>query len=140
MAGKSRTHRTSDRGTIAFARELRKHLTTAEQLLWARLRKKSLLGLRFRRQHPIGPFIADFYCAEAGLVIEVDGGIHHKQEQQKRDKLRDQAISEHGLATLRFDNRDIEAELDRVVETIEKKLIERVQTQKVLKTPTKNHP
>ncbi|MDJ0761468.1 MAG: endonuclease domain-containing protein [Myxococcota bacterium] len=128
LVSRFKTHRTSDRGTIAFARELRKNLTNTEQLLWTRLRKKSLLGFRFRRQHPIGPFIADFYCADAGLVIELDGGIHNEQERQKQDKLRDKAINDHGLETLRFDNRDIETNLEGVIEIIKKKLRERVRT------------
>lgn len=58
------------------ATELRKNMTEAERILWSALRRKQLSGKRFRRQHPIETFIVDFYCHEARLVIEVDGGIH----------------------------------------------------------------
>jgi len=99
---KPRTHRTSSPQTIAFARQLRKDMTDAEKLLWARLRRRALEGLRFRRQHPIGPYIVDFFCAEAGLIIELDGQIHSSQERSEHDRLRDAALRDHGLRVLRF--------------------------------------
>jgi very-short-patch-repair endonuclease len=63
------------------AKELRKSMTNAEELLWQRLRNRNWRGLKFRRQCPIGPFIADFYCAQFRLVIEIDGGIHERQRE-----------------------------------------------------------
>jgi len=61
------------------ARELRKNQTPAEQMLWRQLRNRRLCGLKFRRQHPIGSYIVDFYCAQHKLVVELDGGIHQQQ-------------------------------------------------------------
>jgi very-short-patch-repair endonuclease len=63
-----------DRGELA--RELRRGMTVPEIKLWGWLRGRRVRGAKFRRQHPIGPFIADFYCAEVGLVVELDGGMH----------------------------------------------------------------
>ncbi len=119
----SRTHRTSGRSTIAFAKELRKNGTEAEAILWERLRKKAVEGFRFCRQHPIGPYIADFFCNEALLVIEVDGGIHFKVELQNRDRLRDAAMKKHGLRILRFTNQEVEIDLDEVVKRIRTALL-----------------
>jgi very-short-patch-repair endonuclease len=68
------------------ARELRKSSTPAEQLLWQALRNRNLGDHKFRRQHPIGPYIADFFCAEVGLVVEVDGGSHLDQIAYDQDR------------------------------------------------------
>jgi very-short-patch-repair endonuclease len=65
--------------TMNNARMLRENMTQTEKLLWERLKGKQILGLRFRRQHPIFIFIADFYCHEARLVVEIDGEIHNQQ-------------------------------------------------------------
>jgi very-short-patch-repair endonuclease len=62
------------------ARELRQELTPAEKVLWQALRDKQLAGFKFRRQHPIDRFIADFYCAACKLIVELDGGIHDEQQ------------------------------------------------------------
>ena len=67
------------------SRELRKSMTEAERLLWWGLRKRQLDGVRFRRQHPIGPHVADFICLERTLVVEVDGGQHAEPEQRAHD-------------------------------------------------------
>jgi very-short-patch-repair endonuclease len=93
-------------------------MTDAEKQLWERLRKKSLGGLRFRRQHPIGPYIADFFCNEVGLVVEVDGGIHHAKEQELKDRLRNFAMKKHGLAVIRFSNEQIANDIDDVLARI----------------------
>ena len=98
------------------ARELRRNQTEAETLLWNRLRNRQLLGLKFRRQRPIGTFIADFACLEAGLVIELDGGQH--VEQAGHDAARTQAMQQLGFRTLRFWNHEVLTETDAVMEKI----------------------
>ena len=98
------------------ARELRQNQTKAETLLWNRLRNRQLLGLKFRRQRPIGSYIADFACLEAGLVIELDGGQH--VEQASYDAARAQAMKKAGFRTLRFWNHEVLNETDAVMEKI----------------------
>lgn len=100
------------------SRDLRKNMTDAEQLLWQRIRRKQILGLQFYRQKPILNFIVDFYCPAANLIIECDGGQHYTVEGLEADRVRDQVLSELGLIVLRFDNRQVLAETDAVVEQI----------------------
>lgn len=121
---KIRTQRTSGKGTILFARELRKNMTKAEIMLWGRLRRRAVEGCRFRRQHPIGPFIADFFCSEAGLIIELDGAVHDEEEQRQRDRLRDLAMEDHGLRMLRIKNKEVLTGMEGVVSKITKSLNE----------------
>src|SRR5437868_4924133 len=85
------------------AKDLRKRMTPPEQILWSRLRGSKLGGLKFRRQHPLGAYIADFYCHEAGLVVELDG-ITHFYRSDARDVIRDRWMDEGGLRVLRFHN------------------------------------
>jgi very-short-patch-repair endonuclease/DNA modification methylase len=99
------------------ARALRKEMTDAERLLWKSLRRQQL-GVKFRRQHPIGPYIADFYSWEAGLVVEVDGDTHFTPEMQEYDAIRTQYLESLGLQVLRFTNVEIRTYLDAVVERI----------------------
>ena len=82
------------------ARHLRKNLTDAEQQLWCHLRLRQLGGLKFRRQHPIGPYVADFACLSAKLVIEIDG--EHHAFQQDRDAIRTASMEREGWRVLRF--------------------------------------
>jgi len=89
------------------AKQLRKSMTPAEKKLWEIIRTKQLNGLRFRRQHPLNAFIADFYCSELKLVIEVDGGIHNQQKQVERDNGRDAFMKEQGITVIRFTNEDV---------------------------------
>ncbi len=91
------------------AKELRKQMTPAESMLWAALRTNKLKEYHFRRQQVITGFIVDFYCHAAGLVIEVDGGVH--EEQQEYDAERDQVIAAHGLRILRVSNDEIRTSL-----------------------------
>lgn len=100
---------------IARARQLRREATTAESLLWELLRDRRLLGRKFRRQHPIGQFIADFFCDDARLIIEIDGAVHREPTQQERDRLREEILREHGFAILRFTNDQI---LDRTEQVL----------------------
>jgi very-short-patch-repair endonuclease len=94
------------RGTTASidnaAKQLRKTLTPAEQQLWQALRGGKLAGLKFRRQHPVGNFILDFYCAAHKLVVEVDGGIHETQIEY--DAARTTELESYGYTIVRFMN------------------------------------
>jgi very-short-patch-repair endonuclease len=98
------------------AKELRQEMTDAEQLLWERLRNRQLDGLKFRRQHPLGPFITDFYCAEKRLVVEIDGGVHDLQEEQ--DKQRTRQFEEFGYRVIRFQNDEVETNIVMVLKKI----------------------
>ena len=100
------------------AKELRLELTDTEKVLWAELRRKSLKGYKFRRQHPIDIFIADFYCHKANLVIEVDGGIHDLKENREYDEARTTKLNELGIRVIRFRNEDIENKLEWVMEQV----------------------
>jgi very-short-patch-repair endonuclease len=95
------------------ARELRKTMTPAEELLWQQLRGRKLSGLKFRRQHPIGTFIVDFYCGGYSLIIEVDGGIHAAQGEY--DTQRTQELVDFGYRVLRFTNQEVEEAIDSVL-------------------------
>jgi very-short-patch-repair endonuclease len=98
------------------ARDLRREMTPAERLLWARLRANRLQGFHFRRQQIIEPYIVDFYCHQAGLIIEVDGDVHAGQ--QAYDRQREQQLQARGLRVLRFTNRQVVNQLDEVLHTI----------------------
>ncbi len=100
----------------ARAQELRKRMTTEEKVLWERLRDRKLGGYKFRRQHPIGPFIADFYCAQARLVVEIDGSVH--AEQRERDRARDDLLESWGYHVIRFWNSDVVERLAEVLDEI----------------------
>ena len=101
---------------LAFARELRQQQTDAEQLIWGLLRNRRLKNAKFRRQHPSGAYILDFYCAEHGLVIELDGSQH--AEQQRYDAKRDQWLSSQGLRVLRFWNNQVLQDTEAVLTVI----------------------
>jgi len=101
---------------VELARELRKRPTPAEKLLWARLRMRQLKGLKFRRQHPIGPYLVDFYCAALRLVVEIDGGYH--QECLEQDAERSAYLRDEGYCVVRFDNRDVLENLEGVMKRI----------------------
>jgi very-short-patch-repair endonuclease len=98
------------------ASELRREMTPAERLLWARLRGNRLQGFHFRRQQIIEPYIVDFYCHQAGLIIEVDGDVHAGQ--QDYDRQREQQLQARGIRVLRFTNREVVNQLDEVLHTI----------------------
>jgi very-short-patch-repair endonuclease len=98
-----------------LARRLRRDSTDAERRLWHRLRARSILGLKFVRQEPIGPYVVDFICRERRLIVELDGGQH---ADSKADVVRDQWLTEHGYRVLRFWNNDLMANTDGVLETI----------------------
>jgi very-short-patch-repair endonuclease len=90
-----------------FAKELRANTTEAERKLWRLLRNRQFAGLKFRRQQPIGPFIADFYCSVAKLVIELDGEQHAASLASKRDQGRTKWLEARGYRVLRLWNADL---------------------------------
>jgi Uncharacterized protein conserved in bacteria len=89
--------------TIARAKEMRRCMTYPEAVLWQQL-SANKMGVHFRRQHPIGRFIADFYCHQYSLVIEVDGKIHEEEERMEHDKVRTMELKQMGLSVIRFTN------------------------------------
>src|SRR5215471_15223443 len=99
----------------AVSRRLRQNATFAEQLLWYRLRSRSLFGTKFVRQEPIGPYIVDFVCREYRVIIEVDGGQHAENES---DMVRDRWLRDRGYSVLRFWNNDVIQNIDGVLEAI----------------------
>lgn len=109
-----------------FAKELRSNQTEAEEFLWKHLSNKQLQGIRFKRQHPIKYFIADFYCHRVKLVVEVDGGYHKIPEQFEYDLNRDKELEELGLKVLRFTNEQVFFDVENTVNTIKIELNKRV--------------
>jgi very-short-patch-repair endonuclease len=103
---------------IMRRRALRQHSTDAERRLWKLLRARQFLGLKFRRQHPVGPYIVDFYCTALRIAIELDGGQHFTAEGQAYDKRRSDYLVCHGVRVLRFDNRELFQELGGTLEVI----------------------
>jgi S-adenosylmethionine decarboxylase proenzyme len=106
------------RELILRARELRRTATSAEQLLWDLLRRRQIHGRSFRRQHPLGRFIADFFCDDARLIIEVDGAVHLEPTQQERDRSREEILRANDLSVLRFTNNDVFNQTEKVLEAI----------------------
>jgi len=105
--------------TEARAKHLRRKSTDAEKLCWKIIRNRKVMDLKFRRQHPLQHFIADFYCHEAKLVIELDGDIHELDNVRQYDERRQKAIEELGLTVLRFTNEQIFSDPDIVLKKIE---------------------
>jgi len=107
-------------GLVKRARELRKKQTPAEEVMWQMLRDRRFLGLKFRRQHQIGDYIADYYCDEKKLVVELDGPIHGSTERKNHDAKRDAWLKTYGLTVVRITNdavlTDTEETLDRIAQ------------------------
>lgn len=105
-----------------YVKELRlQRPTEAESVLWNVLRGKNL-GCKFRRQHIIGPYIADFCCIEEKLVVEIDGGYHQLPQQQVDDLQREEWLGQLGFSVVRFSNEDVIFDIDRVIEIIKSKI------------------
>ena len=100
-----------------FARQLRREMTPQEAKVWERVRGRRLGGFKFRRQQVIDGFIADFYCAEVGLVLELDGAVH--EDQVEYDANRDRVIAEKRLTVARVPNDRIDNELEAVLSETE---------------------
>ena len=103
-------------GIKSKAKELRKYPTASETKLWKYLRKEQLDGMQFRRQHPYGIYILDFFCFKANLAIEVDGAIHLQQKEY--DQERSRFIESTGVKVIRFRNEEIENSIEQVIERI----------------------
>lgn len=100
---------------IEFARHLRQTATDAEGLLWSCLRDRRMNGRKFRRQHPVQPYILDFFCHDLRLGLELDGSQHRTEEGQERDAARASFLSKQGIQLLRFTNHDVLTNLDGVL-------------------------
>ena len=109
-------YRKNSRELQERARELRQEMTEAERVLWDALRGRGVAGLRFRRQHPVGCFVLDFYCPAAKLCVEVDGGIHDTQPE--RDAERSEILTAGGYRVLRFRNEEVLTNLPSVLSRI----------------------
>jgi very-short-patch-repair endonuclease len=98
-------------------------MTRQEVKLWVRLRALRAIGFHFRRQSPISSYIGDFECRRARLIVEVDGGQHATDPGRGRDSIRDEALRRAGYEVLRFWNREVDRELNAVLEAIHQRLI-----------------
>jgi very-short-patch-repair endonuclease len=105
--------------SMAASRRLRRNMSLPEALLW-RLLRRSPGGIKFRRQHAIGSFVADFYCPAAKLVIEIDGVAHDMGDRPQRDEARDKWLTNEGLEVLRIAAREILADPDAVADALVK--------------------
>jgi very-short-patch-repair endonuclease len=101
------------------AAKLRENMTETETKLWEGLKNRKFLGLKFRRQHPIGLYIADFYCHKLKLVIEIDGEYHELESQILNDRKRTQDLNSFGIKVIRFKNIDILKNLEKVLSELE---------------------
>jgi very-short-patch-repair endonuclease len=102
------------------AKRLRRDLTDVERKLWRWLRDRGLGGAKFRRQHPIGRYVVDFACVEAGLVVEVDGGQH--AERRAQDAARTRYLEAQGFRVIRFWNNEVSENIEGVMATIDSAL------------------
>ena len=113
---------------IKLCRDLRKRATPAEKIIWNALRNRKFMGKKFNRQFPIyydllgreSFYIADFYCHEEKLVIEIDGGYHERQKEL--DKHRTEIINMYGIRVIRFRNEEIEKDLEKVMKKLKNNL------------------
>ena len=120
MSAREQSERRANRGgysplTLGHAKNMRKHMQDAEYLLWCRLSRKQL-GVKFRRQQPIGAYVADFFCPEKKLIVELDGSQH--QLQQSHDAKRTAFLESEGYSVMRFWNNDVFVAMDSVLEKI----------------------
>lgn len=93
-------------------------MSSPEVRLWNQLRNRQVGGLKFRRQHPVEPYVLDFYCPEARLAVEVDGSQHNEDDQVRRDVRRDAFLAAQGIRTLRIAAVDVFQEMDGVIAAI----------------------
>jgi very-short-patch-repair endonuclease len=106
----------------AQRRALRRSPTDAERLLWSRLRARQVADFKFRRQHPVGRYVLDFYCVAASLGIEVDGSEHYSSQGVHRDRLHERYLADRGVRVLRFSNLDVLTNIEGVLEALSEAL------------------
>ena len=102
----------------ALAKTLRVNATDAERILWSVLRGRRLAALRFRRQQPIGPYVVDFFCPSAKLIVELDGGQHGADQNIAYDENRTRFLEAKGYRVLRFWNAEVMKDRDTIAEAI----------------------
>ncbi len=107
---------------VAAARHLRRRQTSAEVALWARLRRQQL-GVTFRRQHIVGPFVVDFCCQTARLIVELDGSIHDLDDVREQDAWRTEYLEARGFTVVRFVNEQVLSQPETVITAIRDLLI-----------------
>jgi len=107
------------------AKILRENMTASEQKLWQQLKGKKMLNLRFRPQHPVDKFIADFYCHPLKLIIEVDGGIHKSKDQKDYDLNREVELNFWGIKVIRFTNDEVDQNMNLIITQIQSICLER---------------
>jgi very-short-patch-repair endonuclease len=107
---------------IDYAKALRKQMTPAEGIMWKELRNRNFSKFKFRRQHPIERFIADFYCPEKKLVIEIDGDIHDNLIQKEYDIGRNAEIEKYDIQIIRFNNEEVLNNIENVLDRIKEKM------------------
>jgi very-short-patch-repair endonuclease len=103
---------------------LRAEMPSAESVLWSKLRRRQMLGYRFRRQYSVGTYVVDFYCAELRLAIEVDGDSHYQGGAPARDQDREEFIKSFGIDFLRFRNVEVFEQLSDVLDAIARRVLE----------------
>lgn len=111
---------------LGKAKVLRKNLTHSEKMLWERLRRKQIMNLRFREQHPIDIFIVDFYCHAARLVVELDGEIHLQKKEY--DEGRSAEMEKYYIKVIRFSNEEVEKDIENVIKKITSEVKERLES------------
>ena len=126
-------HKKSSPVLYEYAKQMRKDSTKAEEILWLRLKNRQLAGLKFRRQHPIDKFIADFYCHEKKLVIELDGNIHNNSEQTDLDNGRTETLNEFGITVLRFRNEEVINNIEAIISQMQNKLLSCTEDKRIKK-------
>lgn len=112
--------------TFEAAKILRRNSTVHEKLLWEKLKNKQICGVRFRRQHPIDFFIADFYCHEAKLVVEVDGEIHDCKREY--DDGRSAEMEKYSIKVIRVTNSEVDENISKVIRRIEHEVKGRIES------------
>jgi very-short-patch-repair endonuclease len=128
------------RPTRKRAKELRGSMSLPEVLLWRELRRQNMDGLRFRRQHPLGPYVLDFYCDEVKLAVEVDGEWHSFGPQPARDRARDAWLAANGVRTLRLSARYVLKQMQDALETIVREARSPPQSASPTAPPEGEHP
>jgi very-short-patch-repair endonuclease len=124
-------HYGASKTIFQYAEALRKNMTKAEKTIWEKVCRNQL-GVRVRRQHPVWKYIADYYCHEVKLIIEVDGEIHSTKEDRAYDINRDVTLKEYGIEIMRFTNDEVIKGIDKVIVEI-KQRIEELKAKTIIK-------